>query len=209
MALCLFLFLPDNASLVRSYYDKTFDLKNPELSTKTRATLTTYTKLPKYKPYQKYIGLGPGQYCSKASMILSDTYLSSRIPAFMVSISPDLKRYIIPIWMEYKSWKFQPGSTYFPFYSWLSLYSELGVFGCAAFALALFIFFKRMIFKVRPENFILILGLLIVVLYIFLLGIQDNYWEWAQFILPIVIYAKVMYYMILNTEKVAENDFPA
>jgi hypothetical protein len=41
---------------------------------------------------------------------------------------------------------------------------------------------------------------LVVVFYITLLGVQDNYWEWAQFILPIVLFAKALYGIALKPE---------
>lgn len=189
--------LPNSIVRLKSYYEKTFDSQRPS-STKSLATITTFKELGNAKEYQKYIGLGPGQYCSKASMILSGTYLSAKIPSFLESVSPDLKRYILPIWLEYKARKWQAGSTYFPFFSWLSLYGEFGFVGCGLLLLLIIFFCKRLVENVNQNNFILILGLLIVVIYIFLLGVQDNYWEWSQFILPIVLFSKAIYYVVMK-----------
>ena len=92
----------------------------------------------------------------------------------------------------------QDGSTYFPFFSWLSLYGEFGFVGCGLLLLLIIFFCKRLVENVNQNNFILILGLLIVVIYIFLLGVQDNYWEWSQFILPIVLFSKAIYYVVMK-----------
>jgi len=197
----LFFFMPKNVDLLNTYYQQTF-ISNKSRSTKAIATVVTYTELSKNKPYQYYIGLGPGQYCSKASLILSDTYLNSNIPRFLKSVSPDLEKYILPIWLEYKERKWKAGSTYFPFYSWLTVYGELGILGCIVILVSLFSFCRRLLKNVNQENFILVLGIFIVVIYIFLLGIQDNYWEWAQFILPILILVKALYYLAIRRRDV-------
>lgn len=193
--ICLFWFMPNNVRLLNMYYGHTFNTKNPK-STKAIAAIATYNELSEHKPYQKYVGVGPGQYCSKASLILSGTYLNSRIPESLKSVSPDLQTYILPIWNNYKLRKWKAGSTYFPFCSWLTLYGELGFAGCLLLLIALFLFTRNLLLKANKENLGLILGLMVTVFYLFLLGIQDNYWEWAQFVLPIVLFAKSVYYVV-------------
>lgn len=200
VAVVLLWALPGNVELLKNYYDHTFD-PDKMTSPKSIATLETLRGLEEQKPFQKYVGLGPGQYTSRASLILSDTYLNSKLPGFLTSVSPDLERYILPIWLKYKSASFQAGSTFFPFYSWLSTYGEWGLAGCIVLMLMLFVFVKRILNSVNQRNFYLVIGLLIILLYIFLLGVQDNYWEWAQFILPIIIYAKVVFYMIQKAKQ--------
>lgn len=202
VVICLFTFLPGNVRLLRNYYDQSFGLENLK-STKSIATVVTVFGLSQDKPFQKYIGLGPGQYCSRAGMILSGTYLAQGKLQFVKSLSPDLDKYILPIWLEYLSWDFQAGSTYFPFFSWLSLYGEFGILGWLI-VLALIIFVcKKIISLTNTSNIYLVLSLLILVFYLFLLGIQDNYWEWSQFVLPIVIFAKTVYYIAKKTAQLS------
>jgi hypothetical protein len=196
----LFVAIPGNVELVQVYYERTFVPEKME-SPKAIVTLKTVRDLGVEKPYQRFIGLGPGQYSSRASLILSDKYLNSKLPEFMVSLSPDLEKYILPNWLDYKSATFQAGSTYFPFYSWLSLYGEWGLIGCAIFLFVIIRFIRRTLRAVNPVNFYLIIGILIITFYLLLLGIQDNYWEWAQFMLPILLYAKVVYYMAIKSEE--------
>ncbi|HEU5292712.1 MAG TPA: hypothetical protein VFU05_18815 [Cyclobacteriaceae bacterium] len=200
----LLLILPSNLTLIQSYYEKTFDPEKMR-STKSIATLATVRELSEDKVYQPFIGLGPGQYTSRASLILSGEYITSGIPDFLHSVSPDLDRYILPLWRGYKSDTFQAGSTYFPFYSWLSVYGEWGLLGFVILGLFLTRHILKMISNVNQVNFYLIIGVLIIIFYIFLLGVQDNYWEWGQFILPILIYAKTLYYLIFKAEPVVET----
>jgi hypothetical protein len=117
----------------------------------------------------------------------------------MKSLNADLDRYILPIWRDYKSTTFQAGSTYFPFYSWLSLFGEWGLVGWAVVGLFILGLFKKMIARVKQDNFHLVIGLFIVIIYLFLLGVQDNYWEWGQFVLPILIYAKTVYLIAIKS----------
>ncbi len=208
VTICLLVFLPSNFQLLKNYYEHTFDPEKMQ-STKSIATLVTIRELGYDKPYQKYIGLGPGQYSSRASLILSDEYLSSEIPDFMKSLNADLDRYILPIWRDYKSTTFQAGSTYFPFYSWLSLYGEWGLAGWAIVVLFILGLFKKMIARVKQDNFHLVIGLFIVIIYLFLLGVQDNYWEWGQFVLPILIYAKTVYLIVIKSEALTPVPGPA
>lgn len=193
IVIILFLFLPGNVRLLGNYYRQSFTMESLQ-STKTLSTLVTLTGLSRDKPYQMYMGIGPGQYCSRAGMILSGEYLGGGKTQFIKSVSPDLDKYLLPIWLEYLSWDFQAGSTYFPFFSWLSLYGEFGIIGWFFLILSIFIFCKRLLSKVDSDNLYLILGLLIIMFYLFFLGVQDNYWEWTQFVLPIVIFSKVVYY---------------
>jgi hypothetical protein len=205
--ICLFTFLPGNVSLLRNYYDQSFGLENLK-STKSIASVVTVLGLSQDKPFQKYVGLGPGQYCSKAGMILSGTYLGQGKLQVIKSLSPDLNKYILPIWLEYLSWDFQAGSTYFPFFSWLSLYGEFGILGWVIVLAGVIFACKKIISLTNKSNIYLILGLLIILFYLFLLGIQDNYWEWSQFVLPIVIFAKTVYYLAKKSDQLSNVSTP-
>jgi hypothetical protein len=183
MGILVSIFLPRNLATLDIYSKQTLNFSSESHSPKTVASYLSIYNLPQDEPLQALIGIGLGQYSSRAALIRSGEYLSigAIIPTYT---TPYLDYYILPLWRNFKE-RFPSGaSTYFPYYSWLSLYGETGWLG-VFFAIGLL--FVIAIKIIRHESVVfpyMQIGLLILIIYVALLGFQDNYWEWAQAIFP-------------------------
>jgi hypothetical protein len=72
------------------------------------------------------LGTGLGQYSSRAALITSNQYLGVSLPSFMVGVSSDHAKYIVPASRVFND--VGEGSAISkPYFSWLSFLVELGV----------------------------------------------------------------------------------
>jgi hypothetical protein len=72
------------------------------------------------------LGTGLGQYSSRAALITSNQYLGVSLPSFMVGVSSNHAKYIVPASRVFKD--VGEGSAISkPYFSWLSFLVELGV----------------------------------------------------------------------------------
>ncbi|MBK7896476.1 MAG: hypothetical protein IPJ90_16690 [Anaerolineaceae bacterium] len=178
--------LPNNLSNLSRFTKITFDLERG--SYKTLATYNTFVYLPQDRPAQPLLGLGPGHYSSRAALIRSGEYISGTtipLPAFATEAS---NKYILSLWRTFFLRYPNGGSTFFPFYSWLSLYGEFGFIGLMVVGFAAgrtifqWRFTKIKAFPYMPQ------AIITMVLYILFLGFQDNYWEFVQAITPAILF---------------------
>lgn len=189
----LFILLPKNISTIEPFLKLTLDYGPNALSPKTIATYNTLEMLPKEKPLVMIWGLGPGQYSSRASLILSGEYLQNNIP-LPTHINPYAQEFILNLWIPLRD---LPGnmrsSTLFPYYSWLSLYGETGLFGLILL-LAVGHRVFRVLWRTRFLDFpYLGFSMVTLLLYLALLGVQDNYWEWTPAVFPCFFLLKLTY----------------
>jgi hypothetical protein len=175
-------FLPANLAMAPRMVRESLDIRPWSPSPKAFATYSTLWELPRREPWQPLVGLGPGQYSSRAALIRSGQYLSvdGIVPIYT---TPYTDQFILPLAAPFFS-GVRSGSTYFPFYSWLSLYGELGVPGVAAGVAALLWFVVKLSGAGDRRFPLLSHSLTALALYVALLGFQDNYWEWTQAVLP-------------------------
>ena len=175
--------IPSNLNTLPNFLSYTLDIREDSYSEKSRATYYLFTELPEEYPLQPIIGLGPGQYSSRAALILTGQYLRGSSLPLPNYISTATGKFILPLW---ESFLLKPGqgSTYFPFSSWLSLYGETGILGI----LFIVVVTLTLVFNLRRWNSQhfpgINLSLLILIFYILFLGFQDNYWEFTQAIFP-------------------------
>jgi hypothetical protein len=137
--------------------------------------------VPKQTPSARYIGFGPGQISSRAALCASGLYSNSNIPFIEEVMHPVMERYMLDIWLFIQSLSWDPGSSWFPYNSWVSLYAEFGLLGVGV----LLFFLGRLLVTIkwnsaqevnRNEYLFQAAG----ILFIFLIGFQDNYWEMPQ-----------------------------
>ncbi len=151
-----------------------------------------------------FIGLGPGQFSSRASLIGSGNYLGGidnpKSVPFLKSRSNYFSDTYVIAQIEATADIKYFGSSQQPFYSWLSIISE---FGIIAFIFVIcFVIYLIKKLKIESEkktdkrylSFITSTG----IVFIFFLGIQENYYEIPQAIfngilLLLVMYANVVY----------------
>ena len=138
---------PTNFRLIRSYYRKAIKSESP----KVQVTEQSIYELPSDFPWVYGIGLGPGQYSSKAGLIGSGKYFGSfkepkKVPFVTPTQSRAFEKYTYPLWDEVAT---RPGiygdSTMArPFYSVLSILIEFGFLAFVLLLWLVFRFFKKL-----------------------------------------------------------------
>jgi hypothetical protein len=195
--------LPDSVSNIAGVAEKAIDLDAVDIP---RAVLLgrVIMDLPDDVPAQPLVGLGPGQFSSRASLIASGLYLGGpdapKSVPFLTPQSTSLaSEYCFTVLMSYADKGDVVGSSQQPFFSFLSVYTELGALGVLAVFWWFFRFVRRVLKRARvhPESRTSVLLLCTGVIFLLLLGVQDNYWESPQAILVGVLLLKVMYANIM------------
>ncbi|MGE5221287.1 MAG: hypothetical protein ACM3PY_02545 [Omnitrophica WOR_2 bacterium] len=208
LAVCLGILLPivlpRNFSTIRGFLSYNLDIRENAYSEKARATYVTIFKLPQDWPLQPIIGVGPGQYSSRAALIRTGQYIQGTSIPLSHYTSTLTDKYILTLW---QSFLLKPGhgSTYFPFYSWMSLYGEMGILGILIAIYSIL----RIVINLRKWNSKefpgLNLTLIVLLFYIALLGLQDNYWEFTQAIFPAFIMLSLGYQYLKKENEVNKN----
>lgn len=203
-------FLPQNLGNLPGLLGQTaasFRQAQP-VSPKVIATLNTLTVLPRAEDSQPVVGLGLGQYSSRAGLIMSGTYLSGGfyLAPRSRTVSNDL------IYQLQESIRNQNiGSTFFPYYSWLSIYGEFGVIGVLAVLCVAVIAIRRVRRIQRVADMPIHVATLgqsvtIAIIYLLFLGLQDNYWEFTQAIFPPLILLKLSYDYVTKVAVWSESE---
>lgn len=154
--------------------------------------------LPREHPSMLTLGLGPGQFSSRAGMIGTGFYFGGptepqSLPFVEGTFSIPQKHFFWDQWLETASHTFY-GSTQAPYFSWLSTYTELGGFGIIAVLFVLLLITTTLIrFSKRSHDRLLHYAALLGITLIALLGLQENYWEVPQAIFVGIMLLKVMY----------------
>jgi len=162
--------------------------------------------IPKEYPAMPYIGLGPGQFSSRASLIGSGRYFGGFYsPKFVPLLTPKtsvpMKKFLMPVWAWSATVQYY-GSTQQPFSSWLSVYSEFGFVGSfIIISMVAFLLIKVKLARTNSQNILYKLLLQIGILFIFFLGAQENYWEVAQAIFIGLLILKLLYANVFYSDK--------
>lgn len=192
------LLLPGNFATFPIFLEQTLQISPTSPSEKARATYSTFIFLPADAPLQPVVGIGPGQYSSRASLMRSGEYLTGGTLPLPAHVHPLADRYILKEWRIFVATRPTGGSTYFPYYSWLSLYGEFGLVGVACIV-AVSVRAAWIFRTSRSQEFPrLSLAMLVLLFYVLLLGFQDNYWEIPQAVLPLVIMLRLGYSYLLR-----------
>jgi hypothetical protein len=194
---------PSNFSLIQSYYRKMVNSESPKL----HATENSLTALPFDFPWVYAIGLGPGQYSSRAGLIGTGKYFGSfedpkKVPLITPSVSRAFDKYTYPLWLEVATRPAIYGDSTMarPFYSVLSIIVELGFLSFAAFIIVIFRFFQKLkkLYAVALKSkeqlkafYILACG--VVVVYISMISMFENYLEATHAIFLGLLLSKCFY----------------
>jgi len=157
---------------------------------KVAALHHTLYDLPGDAPAAPLIGLGLGRYSSFAALLLTGEFLTST-PSFLpVSYSPETASYILPYWnralLESDVWAH--GVVNQPFFTYMSLYGELGTLGLTLFALFWAVVIRDLLrarttfadpLQVAIANALLLTSLFLICLFFF-----DNWFEDARLTVP-------------------------
>jgi hypothetical protein len=136
------------------------------------------------------VGLGPGQFSSRASLIASGLYLGGandpQAPPFLTPQATRLAAdYCLSLLIAYADQGEVIGSTHQPFFSVLSVYTELGAFGLVLVGWVVVRIVRRARRRAATDPTTRYRSVLFVagVVFVALLGLQENYWEVPQAIL--------------------------
>lgn len=187
--------LSTNVSLISYYFGRIIYGDTP----KSQVVIRLFTEVPQEYPAVHIIGLGPGQFSSRASLIGTGLYFGSpanpkSLPLLTPEISQPLDHYIMDLWLWVSSLPYAAGSTLLPFASWISFYAEFGMLGFFALIITiaiLFLLVRNRVKSVQKRRMAFAFG--IAVLLLFFLGAQDNYWEVPQAIFIGLMFMKVYY----------------
>jgi hypothetical protein len=208
--------MPKELANITNYADMTFDMENLDIP---RAIMLyrVYTELPEDAPQQPFIGLGPGQFSSRACMLASGVELGGgggdrlKAPPLMTPQATYLaKDYGVALMIsvaELDRTGYFFGSTQQPFFSLLALYTEIGILGMLviAFAVGRALWRCRRRLREVPALRLQVLSFSAMTFFFVFLGWQHIYWEVPQvvmvgFLLMKVIYANIMYGPVPETK---------
>jgi hypothetical protein len=157
-------------------------------------------EMPDEYPTMPITGLGAGQFSSRASLIATGLYFGGidnpkDVPFISGEASKPVEDHLYDLWLAAReSGKFGGGSTVRPFFSWLSVYTEFGAIaflGVFAYGLVLLARLKRNAQTGVQKWWAVSAGAGI--MFFFLIGFQENYWEVPQAILIGLMLVQVMY----------------
>jgi hypothetical protein len=166
-------------------------------------------EMPEDYKFLPLIGLGPGQFSSRAGLIGTGMYFGSTrnpriLPLMPTGRTRAFNYYTLDLWLQIEALEasgFSVGSTHKPWLSWLSVYTEWGIL--ALIAILCFVFYLLLRVKVVSYSYpqrILASSFGTGLLLVLLLGLQENYWEVPQAILVGLLILKVQYAVLLNPE---------
>lgn len=194
------IFLAKNLSNLNMLADKFRKVDTP----KSIVYKDLFTTLPFTHEYMPYLGLGPGQFSSRASLIGTELYLGGfRTPIDLPLVEPAkthaLNTYIIPHWIWLEKLPFSPGSSLQPFSSWISV---IGEFGLVVFLLLVMLLAIKLLQVKRKLSHDRITGFSIGAfwIFVFLIGFQENYWELPQAFIASALGMKILEASHVNNE---------
>jgi hypothetical protein len=166
-------------------------------------------EMPHDYPLLPLVGLGPGQFSSRAGLIGTGLYFGGPnnprpLPLIPKGMTKAFEENTLDLWLEITAQNARGiiiGSTHNPFLSWLSVYIEWGILALAAvFSLVLFLLIRvRLVVHNYPQR-ILASSFGTGLLFILFLGVQENYWEVPQAIFVGLLILKVQYAVLMNLE---------
>lgn len=189
-------------ALIFDRKEQIIDLENQYLLNEVPRAIATNNFFDDIVPENKeaiFIGLGPGQFSSRASLIGSGKYLGGinnprSVPLLKNKSNYFADQYIISLIEKTANIEYY-GSSQQPFYSWLSIISEFGI--VVFIAIIGFIFYlirKLKIASGKSSNIRFLAALTSTgIIFLFLLGMQENYYEIPQAIFIGILLLQVMY----------------
>lgn len=185
---------PKNFGLIAYYIENLASKESP----KTMATIKAIKELPDRYAWSPFIGLGPGQYSSRAGLIGTGKYFGDfnkpkEVPLIVPDYSNAFKDLVFEDWKEVATnvGKYGNSTMSRPFYSALTLLTE---FGYVAFAVVLFFIFKfirklRTSYTVAQEkqnklNTFYALACASAIVFFIFISFFENYLEVTQAIFP-------------------------
>ncbi len=185
MTLAIISLQGENITLIKNYYEQAVLLRPAKVVTLENF----FINMPKESLTPLIIGTGPGQFSSKASMLLSSTYIEGGFFGSFPAREIALQNYIIPF---DNAPKVGQSAIFKPFFSTFSIVTEFGLIGLSI----LFILFRKFIGrlkKLRENNKTLGNAMIILSYFMFFCGFVEFYWETPQATILLIIIVKPLY----------------
>ena len=156
--------------------------------------------LPRDEPASVFFGLGPGQFSSRAALIMSGYYFGGpsnpkTLPFIDSNVNELADKYVISTLIRFHNVAYFGSS----FYSILSVYTEFGLIGILFVIIWIVIQIlrgRRCIVQSKSRSTIFsVLGVFILILFVFFLGVQVNYYEVVQ-----AIFLSVLITILLKSQ---------
>ena len=186
--------LPNNMKSTQNIVNEFMAQKTP----RAIAIKESFTTLPAEYPQMPWIGLGPGQFSSRAGLIATGFYFGGwdnprPLPLVPTTVTPYQECHLMELWRWHGTVPYWASSQK-PFLSWLSLYTEFGVLAVGA---VLFLA-GRALWQLRQHSKALkwhapTAAGFAALLFLLFSGLQENYWEVPQVILIGVLLIKVLH----------------
>jgi hypothetical protein len=175
-------------------------------SPKLQAVRTALHRLPDQYPLVYAIGLGPGQYSSRAGLMSSGEYFGEKLWFMPNEVSQPFKEHVWRMWRTYnrKAASFGNSTMHRPFFSLLSVFAEFGLVGMGlsvGFASFLLVRLRRLFLHYQGRDKVnshLSFCLAVAILTVIVISFFENYLETTQAILPGLMLAKVFYRQVVD-----------
>jgi hypothetical protein len=185
-------FLPRNLGTVSIFASQIFQGEVP----KSVSVITAVRDLPQKYWFSPIFGLGPGQYASRAGLISTGLYFGGLTNPYYIPFLPNRltkaqEEHLLPLWIWHESNPYW-GSTQKSYFSWLAVYSEWGILGLV-FVVGLLVGLLRRVKNLPSYKDVEKLVLGTTVVFLFLLGFQENNWEVTQAWFAGLLLIKILY----------------
>lgn len=189
------LLLPGNLSTIRQMTEDFLQGRSP----RSLVLLRVLREMPDRYPQLPLVGVGPGQFSSRAALMNTGMFFGTpRAPKdyspILQNVVPEpMADYLLHTWVANDGNRYY-GSTQKPFFSWLSLYAETGLAGTMLLAATVLAALTRLSRSQadsmgRTRAFVCAS----MIWFLVLLGFQENYWEVPQAVLPGLFLTKVIH----------------
>lgn len=185
--------LPSNLATLPQFIRGNLSIGPYSPSHKARAIFNTLFLLPEEFPGQPIVGMGPGQYSSRASLIRTGEYLKGTTVPLPRYVAKATERNILSLYRDFHVQHPHGASSFLPFFSWLTLYGEMGALGMLMVAGIIIAMIRQLASRTSKDFPRMNYACIALLLYIALLGLHDNYWEFTQAIFPGVLLLKLCY----------------
>ncbi len=176
-------------------------------SFRSQAIQRAVIEMPQDYPLLPLVGLGPGQFSSRAGLIGTGLYFGGPnnpkpLPLIPKGMTKAFEDNTLDLWLRVAALNargISVGSTHQPFLSWLSVYVEWGILVFAAIFVLVIILLIRVRLVVHSySQRILAASFGTGLLLILILGMQENYWEVPQAILVGLLILKAQYAVLMD-----------
>jgi hypothetical protein len=165
-------------------------------------------EMPREYPAMRFIGLGPGQFSSRAALIATGFYFGGitdpkSLPFIREQVSAPLSDYLLDLWIDASDEaRYGNSSTAKPFFSWVSVYTEFG----APLFIGIFVYCLVLVKRMRgfartPEQKWLAASAGTGIVFFLLMGFQENYWEVPQAVLVGLMLVQLLYANVVYRSK--------